>query len=89
MTFYTLGITEHICGTNNVMSIANLAMLTGHLGRPHTGVNPIRGQNNVQGACVWELSPMCSPDTRELPTRLLMINSKKHGEYPCPTNWVL
>lgn len=51
MTFYTLGITEHICGTNNVMSIANLAMLTGHLGRPHTGVNPIRGQNNVQGAC--------------------------------------
>ena len=51
MTFYTLGITEHICGTNNVMSIANLAMLTGHLGRPGTGVCPIRGQNNVQGAC--------------------------------------
>ncbi len=51
MTFYTLGITEHVCGTNNVMSIANLAMLTGHLGRPGTGVNPIRGQNNVQGAC--------------------------------------
>ncbi|TEB11428.1 Formate dehydrogenase H [Pelotomaculum propionicicum] len=51
MIFYTLGITEHICGTQNVMSIANLAMLTGHLGRPGTGVNPIRGQNNVQGAC--------------------------------------
>ncbi|KJS68361.1 MAG: formate dehydrogenase [Peptococcaceae bacterium BICA1-7] len=51
MLFYTLGITEHICGTNNVMSVANLAMLTGHLGRPGTGVNPIRGQNNVQGAC--------------------------------------
>jgi len=51
MIFYTLGITEHICGTNNVMSIANLALLTGHLGRPGTGVNPIRGQNNVQGAC--------------------------------------
>lgn len=51
MTFYTLGITEHVCGTKNVMSIANLAMLTGHLGRPSTGVNPIRGQNNVQGAC--------------------------------------
>ncbi len=51
MTFYTLGITEHVCGTNNVMSVANLAMLTGHLGRPGTGVNPIRGQNNVQGAC--------------------------------------
>ena len=51
MIFYTLGITEHICGTRNVMSCANLAMLTGHLGRPGTGVCPIRGQNNVQGAC--------------------------------------
>lgn len=51
MIFYTLGITEHICGTRNVMSCANLAMLTGHLGRPGTGVCPMRGQNNVQGAC--------------------------------------
>ena len=49
--YYTLGITEHVTGTRNVMSCANLAMLTGHLGRPGTGVNPIRGQNNVQGAC--------------------------------------
>lgn len=51
MIFYSLGITEHICGTFNVMSVANLAMLTGHVGRPGTGVCPIRGQNNVQGAC--------------------------------------
>lgn len=51
MLFYTLGITEHICGTQNVMSIANIAMLTGHIGRPSTGVCPLRGQNNVQGAC--------------------------------------
>jgi formate dehydrogenase alpha subunit len=49
--YYTLGITEHSCGTDNVMSLANLAMLTGNLGRPYTGVNPLRGQNNVQGAC--------------------------------------
>lgn len=49
--FYTLGITEHICGTRNVMSCANLAMLTGHLGKPGSGVCPQRGQNNVQGAC--------------------------------------
>ena len=48
---YTLGITEHVTGTNNVISIANLAMLTGHLGRENVGVNPLRGQNNVQGAC--------------------------------------
>lgn len=48
---YTLGITEHVTGTNNVINIANLAMLTGHLGRENVGVNPLRGQNNVQGAC--------------------------------------
>ncbi|MDP1854137.1 MAG: formate dehydrogenase subunit alpha [Candidatus Omnitrophota bacterium] len=49
--FYTLGLTEHICGTDNVRSTANLAMLTGHIGRESTGVNPLRGQNNVQGGC--------------------------------------
>jgi len=48
---YTLGITEHVVGTMNVMNIANLSMLTGHLGRENVGVNPLRGQNNVQGAC--------------------------------------
>ena len=49
--FYTLGITEHIRGTHGVLSLANLAMLTGNLGQRSTGVNPLRGQNNVQGAC--------------------------------------
>jgi len=48
---YTMGITEHTCGTDNVLSVANLAMLTGQIGRPSTGINPLRGQNNVQGAC--------------------------------------
>ena len=42
---------RHICGTDNVKSVANLAMLTGNIGRKGTGVNPLRGQNNVQGAC--------------------------------------
>ncbi|MDP2137269.1 MAG: formate dehydrogenase subunit alpha [Candidatus Didemnitutus sp.] len=49
--FYTLGITEHSCGTDNVKNIANLAMLTGQIGKWASGVNPLRGQNNVQGAC--------------------------------------
>ena len=49
--FYTLGITEHTTGTANVMNLANLAMVTGHVGVEHAGVNPLRGQNNVQGAC--------------------------------------
>jgi formate dehydrogenase alpha subunit len=48
---YAMGITQHITGVDNVVSCANLAMLTGNVGRPSTGVNPLRGQNNVQGAC--------------------------------------
>lgn len=48
---YAMGITQHISGTDNVQSIANLAMLTGHVEQEFTGVFPLRGQNNVQGAC--------------------------------------
>lgn len=49
--YYGLGVTEHSQGSTMVMGIANLAMLTGNLGREGVGVNPLRGQNNVQGAC--------------------------------------
>ncbi|MGI4975853.1 MAG: formate dehydrogenase subunit alpha [Janthinobacterium lividum] len=49
--YYGLGVTEHSQGSTTVMAIANLAMATGNLGRPGVGVNPLRGQNNVQGAC--------------------------------------
>ena len=48
---YAMGITQHTTGTDNVLSLANLAMLTGNIGKPSSGVNPLRGQNNVQGAC--------------------------------------
>lgn len=48
---YCLGITQHWTAVDNVKSLANLAMLCGQIGRPSTGVNPLRGQNNVQGAC--------------------------------------
>lgn len=48
---YSMGITQHTTGVDNVLSTANLAMLTGNVGRESTGVNPLRGQNNVQGAC--------------------------------------
>ncbi len=50
MIAYTLGITEHHCGVNNVFDIANLALLTGHIGKQGSGIMPLRGQNNVQGA---------------------------------------
>jgi len=51
MIVYSMGITQHTHGVDNVKSCANLVMLTGNIGRPGTGVNPLRGQNNVQGAC--------------------------------------
>ena len=49
--FYSMGITQHSKGTQNVMSISNLALLCGNIGKEFGGVNPLRGQNNVQGAC--------------------------------------
>ena len=48
---YSMGITQHSTGTDNVQAVSNLALICGHLGRPGTGVMPLRGQNNVQGAC--------------------------------------
>ncbi len=48
---YAMGITQHSHGTDNVIATANMAMLTGNVGKPSAGVNPLRGQNNVQGAC--------------------------------------
>jgi formate dehydrogenase alpha subunit len=48
---YSMGITQHTTGTDNVLSLANLSMITGNVGKESTGVNPLRGQNNVQGAC--------------------------------------
>ena len=49
--FYTMGVTQHTTGTNAVMSISNLAMMCGNVGKESAGVNPLRGQNNVQGTC--------------------------------------
>jgi len=48
---YAMGLTQHSTGTDHVKTVCNLALLTGQIGRPGTGVNPLRGQNNVQGAC--------------------------------------
>ncbi len=54
---YCLGVTEHSTGTDGVMALSNIAMVCGKIGRPGCGVNPIRGQNNVQGACDMGASP--------------------------------
>ena len=58
---YSMGITQHSHGTDNVLATANLAMLTGNIGKPSTGVNPLRGQNNVQGACDMGALPNVYP----------------------------
>jgi len=70
---YTMGITQHSHGTDNVLSLANLAMLTGNIGKPSSGLNPLRGQNNVQGACDMGALPdvftgyqrVADPETRQ------------------------
>ncbi|TCS87048.1 formate dehydrogenase major subunit [Keratinibaculum paraultunense] len=67
--FYTLGITEHTTGTANVMNLANLAMLTGHLGIENAGINPLRGQNNVQGACDMGALPNIYPGYQDVASK--------------------
>lgn len=57
MLFHGLGVTEHVQGTDAVMCLANLALLTGNVGKPGTGCNPLRGQNNVQGAAHMGCDP--------------------------------
>lgn len=59
--FYAMGITQHSHGTDNVIAVANLAILTGNIGTPGSGVNPLRGQNNVQGACDMGALPNVYP----------------------------
>ncbi|NUN12166.1 MAG: molybdopterin-dependent oxidoreductase [Myxococcales bacterium] len=59
--YYTLGITEHSHGTDNVYALSNLVLMTGHLGKPSAGMNPLRGQNNVQGANDAGATPVFYP----------------------------
>jgi len=66
--YYGLGVTEHSQGSTMVMGIANLAMLTGNIGREGVGVNPLRGQNNVQGSCDMGSFPHELPGYRHVST---------------------
>lgn len=81
---YCLGVTEHHTGTEGVMSLANLAMLVGKMGRPGCGVNPIRGQNNVQGACDMGADPAKFPGYQALSREDVMDKFQKawHTELP-------
>ncbi|MFW6180362.1 MAG: formate dehydrogenase subunit alpha [Spirochaetota bacterium] len=66
MLFYAMGITQHTHGTDNVLATSNLALLTGNVGRRSSGVNPLRGQNNVQGACDMGALPNVYPGYQKL-----------------------
>ena len=63
---YSMGITQHTSGTKNVAALTNLALMTGQIGRPSTGINPLRGQSNVQGACDMGALPDTFPGYQKL-----------------------
>jgi len=77
--YYTLGITEHTTGTANVINLANLAMITGHIGYEFAGINPLRGQNNVQGACDMAALPNTLPGYQSYTKENLEKFSKAWG----------
>ncbi|MDF2855051.1 MAG: formate dehydrogenase subunit alpha, partial [Neobacillus sp.] len=83
MIAYTLGITEHHCGVNNVFDIANIALLTGNIGKEGTGIMPLRGQNNVQGA--GDMG--CLPN--QLPGAMSLANDENRERYEKAWNVVL
>jgi formate dehydrogenase major subunit len=66
MIFWGMGISQHVHGTDNARALISLALLTGQIGRPGTGLHPLRGQNNVQGASDAGLIPMVFPDYRRV-----------------------
>ena len=76
---FAMGITQHAVGVDNVRSCANLQMLTGNIGNPGGGVNPLRGQNNVQGACDMGCLPDVLPGTGSWLSRLCGRSSRPCG----------
>ena len=64
--FWGMGISQHVHGTQNAFSLINLSLITGHVGKPGTGLHPLRGQNNVQGASDAGLIPMSFPDYKSV-----------------------
>ncbi|MBW8001229.1 MAG: formate dehydrogenase subunit alpha [Planctomycetes bacterium] len=84
--FYTLGITEHTCGTENVQNLANLAMLCGQIGKPSSGVNPLRGQNNVQGGCDMGAIYSVLPGYQKVADPVVREKFEKAWDIKFPTN---
>jgi formate dehydrogenase alpha subunit len=81
---YAMGITQHSHGTDNVKATANLAMLTGNIGKPGSGLNPLRGQNNVQGCCDMGCLPGTFPGYQAVDNA--DINKKFEKAWECKLN---
>jgi predicted molibdopterin-dependent oxidoreductase YjgC len=82
--YYTMGITQHTSGTDNVKSLANLALMTGNLGKPGTGLNPLRGQNNVQGASDMACAPVFLPGYQRVDNDEARLRFEKLWGGPLP-----
>ncbi|EHB6451126.1 formate dehydrogenase subunit alpha [Enterococcus faecalis] len=83
---YCLGVTEHSTGTEGVMSMSNLAMLVGKVGKPGCGVNPLRGQNNVQGACDMGCMPYDFPGYQKVNNPEVIDRFEKAWHVPLNRN---
>jgi len=81
---YAMGITQHTHGTDNVLATSNLALLTGNVGKPSTGVNPLRGQNNVQGACDLGALPNVYPGYQKVADP--QVQAKFESAWGCKLN---
>jgi formate dehydrogenase alpha subunit len=81
---YAMGITQHSSGTDNVKAVANLALLTGNIGKPSSGVNPLRGQNNVQGACDMGALPNVLPGYQKVDDQ--KVRKKFEKAWSCQLN---
>ena len=82
MCFHGLGVTEHTQGTDGVMTLVNLALLTGNLGQPGSGINPLRGQNNVQGSAHMGCEPDNLTGYVPLPQNKALFESVWHTAVP-------
>ncbi|MBI5573927.1 MAG: formate dehydrogenase subunit alpha [Elusimicrobia bacterium] len=74
---YGMGITQHSHGTDNVFAVSNMAILTGNIGKPSTGINPLRGQNNVQGACDMGALPNVFPGYQSVTDEIIKQKFEK------------
>lgn len=86
MLLYAMGITQHSHGVDNVRAVSNLALLTGNLGRPGTGINPLRGQNNVQGACDMGALPDVYTGYQKVADQLALEKFSTAWGVPLPDN---